>query len=119
MKLKNKKAFITGGSSGIGAAIATLFAKEGADISFCYFKDETKANLVMEKINGYGRKCFNQNIDIGKKDNCDDFFQKSLQSIGEPDILVNNAGIIYARPVSYTHLRAHETGRNLVLRLGL
>ena len=43
MKLKNKKAFITGGSSGIGAAIATLFAKEGADISFCYFKDETKA----------------------------------------------------------------------------
>ena len=51
MKLKNKKAFVTGGSSGIGAAIATLFAKEGADISFCHFKDDTKANLVMEKIN--------------------------------------------------------------------
>ena len=36
MKLKDKKAYITGGSSGIGAAIAVLFAKEGADISFCY-----------------------------------------------------------------------------------
>ena len=98
MKLKDKKAYITGGSSGIGAAIAVLFAKEGADISFCYFKDEIKATSINDKISGYNRKCFSQNIDIGKKDNCDDFFQKSLEAIGEPDILVNNAGIIYARP---------------------
>ncbi len=98
MKLKDKKAYITGGSSGIGAAIAVLFAKEGADISFCYFKDEIKATSINDKISEYNRKCFSQNIDIGKKDNCDDFFQKSLEAIGEPDILVNNAGIIYARP---------------------
>jgi 3-oxoacyl-[acyl-carrier protein] reductase len=98
MKLKDKKAYITGGSSGIGAAIAVLFAKEGADISFCHFKDDVKATLVNDKITGYNRKCFTQNIDIGKKNNCDDFFQKSLEAIGEPDILVNNAGIIHVRP---------------------
>ena len=91
MKLKDKKAYITGGSSGIGAAIAVLFAKEGADISFCHFKDDIKATSVNDKITGYNRKCFSQNIDIGKKDNCDDFFQRSLK-----------------RHLNYLHLVKHE-----------
>ena len=54
--------------------------EEGADISFCHFKDDVKATSVNDKITGYNRKCFSQNIDIGKKDNCDDFFQKSLEA---------------------------------------
>ena len=98
MKLLNKNAFITGGSSGIGAAIATLFAKEGANISFCHYKDDSKANNVIKTINQFSKKNFTMNIDIGSKKNCEKFYEQSIKEIGQPDILVNNAGIIFVRP---------------------
>ena len=98
MKLLNKNAFITGGSSGIGAAIATLFAKEGANISFCHYNDDSKANHIIKTINQFSKKNFAMNIDIGSKKNCENFYEQSIKEIGQPDILVNNAGIIFARP---------------------
>ena len=98
MKLLNKNAFITGGSSGIGAAIATLFAKEGASISFCHYNDDSKANHIIKTINQFSKKNFAMNIDIGSKKNCENFYEQSIKEIGQPDILVNNAGIIFARP---------------------
>ena len=51
MKLLNKNAYITGGSSGIGSAIAKLFAKEGANIAFCHYNDDKKANDVIKILN--------------------------------------------------------------------
>tara|TARA_B100001123_G_scaffold58088_1_gene62455 strand:+ start:245 stop:991 length:747 start_codon:yes stop_codon:yes gene_type:complete len=98
MKLNNKTALITGGSRGIGGAIAKLFAKEGANISFCHLNDENNAKNTKDYINSLGRKCLAQNLDISSRENCDLLVSKTLEEIGVPDILVNNAGIIYARP---------------------
>ena len=98
MKLLNKNAFITGGSSGIGSAIAKLFAKEGANISFCHYNDDLKAKDVIDNLNQFSKKNYSLNIDIGSKKNCEIFYENSVSEIGEPDILVNNAGIIFARP---------------------
>ena len=98
MKLLNKNAYITGGSSGIGSAIAKLFAKEGANIAFCHYNDDKKANDVIKILNENSEKNFSINIDIGSKKSCEIFYEKSLKKIGEPDILINNAGIIFARP---------------------
>ena len=98
MKLKNKNAIITGGSRGIGGAISKLFAKEGANISFCHLDDEKNSINMKKNIESLGSKCLSLNLDISSKENCDLFVSKSINEIGSPDILVNNAGIIYVRP---------------------
>ena len=98
MKLLNKNAIITGGSRGIGGAISKLFAKEGANISYCHFNDEKNANETKNFIESLGRKCLSLNLDISTKKNCDLLVSKTIEEIGSPDILVNNAGIIYVRP---------------------
>lgn len=56
-KLNGKVALITGGDSGIGRAVALLFAKEGADIVISYFNENQDANFIKEKIEDLGRSC--------------------------------------------------------------
>lgn len=91
-KLANKIAFITGGDSGIGRAVAVLFAKEGADIAIVYLsedKDAEKTKNVIEQQ--YGRKCLIIDTDISKEKNCKSAVAKTIKQYGRIDILVNNA----------------------------
>jgi len=95
-KLSGKIAVITGGDSGIGKAVALLFAKEGADIVIIYLNEHTDANetkmLVEEK---YGRKCLLISGDISKENFCKKAVQKTVKQFGHVDILVNNAAVHY------------------------
>jgi NAD(P)-dependent dehydrogenase (short-subunit alcohol dehydrogenase family) len=91
-KLVNKIAFVTGGDSGIGRAVAVLFAKEGADIAIIYLSENKDAedtkNIIEEK---YGRKCLLISGDISKEKFCITAVAKTIKQFGRIDILVNNA----------------------------
>lgn len=95
-KLKNKIAFITGGDSGIGKAVAILFAKEGADIAISYLNEHTDARetkSIIEKI--YERRCILIPGNIAIEKNCNEAIKKVIKEYKRIDILVNNTGLHY------------------------
>jgi NAD(P)-dependent dehydrogenase (short-subunit alcohol dehydrogenase family) len=94
-KLKGKVALITGGDSGIGRAVAILFAKEGADIAIVYLNEDRDAKDTKASVEGYGRKCLLIAADIRKEKNCINAVNKVHKQFGKIDILVNNAGAHY------------------------
>jgi len=95
-KLENNIAFITGGDSGIGKAVALLFAKEGADIVIVYLNEHTDAEGVKAEIEEkYQRKCLLIAGDISKERFCIASVKKAVKAFGRIDILVNNAAIHY------------------------
>lgn len=97
-KLKDKVAFITGGDSGIGKAVAILFAKEGADIAISYFNEHKDAKETKEIIEQrYNRSCLLIPGNIGSETHCKSIVKKVLRAFGRIDILVNNAGVHYHR----------------------
>lgn len=95
-KLTNKIAFITGGDSGIGRAVALLFAKEGADIAIVYLNEHTDAKTVKREIEEkHHRKCFLMAGDISNEKFCIRSVKKAVEEFGKIDILINNAAIHY------------------------
>ena len=90
-KLAGKKAIITGGDSGIGKAVALLFAKEGADVAIVYLNEHDDANETKGLIEKEGRKCLLYAGDIGNEDFCKEVIDKIQSTFGGLDILVNNA----------------------------
>lgn len=90
-KLQQKVAVITGGDSGIGRAIALLFAKEGADIAILYLNEHQDALQTQESVQALGRRCILLAGDIAQKSFCFDAIQQVVQAFGSVDILVNNA----------------------------
>ena len=91
-RLKDKVALITGADSGIGRAVAALFAREGADIAIVYLcehDDAAKTKAIVEKE---GRKAVTIAGDIGSKDFCEKAVRQAVGQLGRLDILVNNAG---------------------------
>jgi NAD(P)-dependent dehydrogenase (short-subunit alcohol dehydrogenase family) len=95
-KLAGKVALITGGDSGIGRAVALLFAKEGADIVIIYLDEHTDAKETKSIAeNKYGRNCFLISGDISKENFCKSAIQKTIKKFGKIDVLVNNAALHY------------------------
>ncbi|MEJ7735855.1 MAG: SDR family oxidoreductase [Chitinophagaceae bacterium] len=92
-KLKDKVAFITGADSGIGRAVATLFAKEGANIVNVFLNEHEDAELTKEMVEKYGRKCLSIPGDISKEDFCNTAVEQAVKEFGRIDILVNNAAV--------------------------
>ncbi|KAF7587515.1 hypothetical protein BBP40_007160 [Aspergillus hancockii] len=92
-KLTGKRAIITGGDSGIGRAVAMLFAMEGASSLIVYRPEEEKdARETRKTIQGIGCDCHCLAVDVRKKENCRKVVDTALQCMGGIDILVNNAG---------------------------
>jgi NAD(P)-dependent dehydrogenase (short-subunit alcohol dehydrogenase family) len=91
-KLKDKVALITGGGSGIGKAVAILFAKEGARIAINYFSGHEDANDTKAQIEKYGGEAILVQGDISQEGNCQELVDKTVKHYGRIDILVNNAG---------------------------
>ncbi len=92
-KLKNKKALITGGDSGIGRAVSVLFAKEGADIAIVYLNERSDAEQTREEVEKYGRKCVLIAGDLAKESFCAKAVKQAVKELGGLDILVNNAAL--------------------------
>ena len=91
-KLEGKKAIITGGDSGIGRAIAILFAMEGADSLIAYLPDEEKdAQDTKKEVEKRGRKCCLVATDLRKQENCKKVVDTAVSEMGTVNILVNNA----------------------------
>lgn len=91
-KLDGKIALITGADSGIGRAVAVLFAREGADIAFTYLKVEKgDADETVRAIELEGRRALAIEADLRKSSVCDRVVSKAIKKFGALDILVNNA----------------------------
>jgi 3-oxoacyl-[acyl-carrier protein] reductase len=88
-----KSVLITGGSRGIGAETAILFAELEADIVINYFANPEKAEIVKSEIEKIGRKCSIVKADVGKRADCEKLVQTAVNEYGKIDILINNAGI--------------------------
>lgn len=91
-RLKGKVALITGADSGIGRAVAALFAREGADIAIAYLCEHDDAAKTKEIIEKEGRKAITIAGDLGDKDFCERLVCETIEKFGRLDILVNNAG---------------------------
>jgi NAD(P)-dependent dehydrogenase (short-subunit alcohol dehydrogenase family) len=92
-RLKGRKALITGGDSGIGAATAIAFAREGADVAICYMPEEKEdAEHILAEIEQAGVKSLALPGDIKDEAFCKEIVQKTVEAFGSIDILVNNAG---------------------------
>jgi NAD(P)-dependent dehydrogenase (short-subunit alcohol dehydrogenase family) len=91
-RLKDKVALITGADSGIGRAVAALFAREGADIAIVYLCEHDDAAESKQIVEGEGRRAITIAGDIGDKDFCERAVKQTVDQLGKLDVLVNNAG---------------------------
>jgi 3-oxoacyl-[acyl-carrier protein] reductase len=99
-RLAGKRALVTGGSRGIGAAIARRLAAEGADVALTYERSAEKAEAVAKEIEGLGRKGFAIAADSADPAAVTRAVDEAAKALGGLDILVNNAGIYRGGPVS-------------------
>ncbi len=91
-RLAGKVALVTGGDSGIGRAVAALFAREGADLAIIYLEEDDDARETCRIIEAEGRAALAISGDIGDADFCREAVSRTLERFGHLDILVNNAG---------------------------
>jgi NAD(P)-dependent dehydrogenase (short-subunit alcohol dehydrogenase family) len=91
-RLKDKVVLITGADSGIGRAVAALFAREGADVAILYLCEHDDAKKTKEIVEKEGRKAILIAGDLGDKDFCERAVKQTVDELGRLDILVNNAG---------------------------
>ena len=91
-RLQGKVALITGADSGIGRAVAALFAREGADIAILYLCEHDDAAKTRQIVEAEGRKAITIPGDLGDKDFCLRAVDQTVREFGGLDILVNNAG---------------------------
>jgi NAD(P)-dependent dehydrogenase (short-subunit alcohol dehydrogenase family) len=93
MKLKGKKALITGAGRGIGRGIAEIFAEEGADVAVNYTSQPDRAEEVAEWVRNKGQRAITVKADVANRGEVEAMMEKAWKELGGLDILVNNAGI--------------------------
>ena len=90
-KLKDKVALISGGDSGIGRAVAALFAREGAKVAIAYLEESRDAEDTRRIVEEEGSECLTIPGDLGRKENAEAAVAKTVERFGRLDILVNNS----------------------------
>jgi NAD(P)-dependent dehydrogenase (short-subunit alcohol dehydrogenase family) len=103
LKMKRKKALITGAEFGMGRGIAIVLAEAGYDIAFSYFSGFQNYEIALEKTKSLlkekGAKCWDYDTDLSKKGSAKELFDKAINDMGTLDLLVNNAGVNMPRPI--------------------
>ena len=91
-RLEGKVALVTGADSGIGRAVAALYAREGADVAIVYLSNDEDAEETRRIVEAEGRKALLLSGDLGDPDFCADAVEACVSELGRLDVLVNNAG---------------------------
>jgi NAD(P)-dependent dehydrogenase (short-subunit alcohol dehydrogenase family) len=91
-KLDGRVALVTGGDSGIGRAVCTAFAKEGADVAIAYLDEHDDANHTKSLVQAEGRRAITLPCDITREDECRRIVTETISELGGLHILVNHAG---------------------------
>jgi citronellol/citronellal dehydrogenase len=122
MQLKNKTVFITGGSRGIGKAIALRFAKEGANIVIAAKTVEPNPKLegtiytAAEEIQALGGKVLALQLDVRYEDQIEKAVQQTVETFGGIDILINNASAIGLTPTESTEAKRFDLMHDINVR---
>lgn len=90
-KLAGKVALITGGDSGIGRAVALMFAREGANVAISYFDEEEDAQETLQLITEAGQRGIALPGDLTDPEHCQSIVRQTVEQLGGLDILINNA----------------------------
>ena len=114
--LKGKVALVTGGSRGIGAAIAKRLAADGASVAITYAKDAKSASVVTKAIEDAGSKAIAVQADAADPAAIRSSVEKVVEALGKLDILVNNAGTAIPKPFEETTLEEMDHVINLNIR---
>lgn len=93
MLLKDKVVLITGGSRGIGAAVAVEMAKQGADVAINSYAGGEAAAEVIAAVEAYGRRCISVEGDVALPETATAFLNAAVEAFGRVDVFVSNAGI--------------------------
>ncbi|MCE7054670.1 SDR family oxidoreductase [Algoriphagus sp. AGSA1] len=109
--LKDKVAIITGGDSGIGRAIAVLFAEEGADLVISYYGEDEDAGFTKGEVEKRGRKALLVNGDVSNSSHCKTIIARTIEEFGKLDILINNAAMQFPQEslMDITDEQLHRT----------
>lgn len=90
-KLRGMSAIVTGADSGIGRAVAVLFAREGADVAVLYLDEHEDAQVTRQHVENEGRRCITIAGDVKDPAFCEDAVAQTVNTFGGLDVLVNNA----------------------------
>lgn len=120
-KLAGMKTIITGGDSGIGRAVAVLFAREGADVAIIYLNENSDAKETRRHVEAEGRQCLLLPGDVKDAAFCRKAVAKAVKTFGKLDVLVNNAAFqMHADSLGdLTEERFDETMKTNVLDQGI
>ena len=99
MSLNNKVAIVTGSSRGIGKAIASRLARDGAAVVINYSHSADKANAAVKEIEQAGGKAVALQADVSKVADLEGLFSQTIDKLGKVDILVNCAGVVVYKPI--------------------
>jgi 3-oxoacyl-[acyl-carrier protein] reductase len=114
-ELAGRTALVTGGSRGIGRAVAVALARKGADVALAYRASEEKARQVESEVQRLGSRCLSVKADVSRSDDVRRMVEVVRERLGSPLILVNNAGI--ARPQSLPEITEKDWHEILVVNL--